>query len=456
MPYDPLLRLPRRGARTTNTGSVTSLTAGVGITLTPNPITTTGSIALSNTAVTPGTYGDGSHVGQFTVNQQGQLTFAQNVAITFPSTAGPLLDAVHNTDTVAHTPVLGDLIYANSTPKWQALAGQITTTRMFLRQTGTGSVSAAPAWDTLVAGDIPALAYVTSVALSAPAEFTVSGSPVTSSGTLTLTKANENANTVWAGPTSGAPAQPTFRTLVIGDIPDLSSIYATAANAFDNSLRYGFSTYQTPGSTVITQTRLAGTKTTAGTASESFDTDRFYVNYATSTALNTNGGVDISSVGPDARFQHLFDGTWWFKTGSLATDVQNVRIWTGYFSATLGSPNADTLSAGFTAVAFRFSTAVDGTTWHTFTRNGTSNTFTAKDSTVAVNANTAYVLRIKAVSTSEIDFYINGVLVTSHTSGGGDVLPGVAVNIDWASTWVNLSAGTARNEKLHRFWQSLY
>jgi hypothetical protein len=43
---------------------------------------------------------------------------------------------------------------------------------------------------------------VTSVALSAPSEFTVSGSPVTSSGTLALAKANQSANQVWAGPAS--------------------------------------------------------------------------------------------------------------------------------------------------------------------------------------------------------------------------------------------------------------
>lgn len=60
---------------------------------------------------------------------------------------------------------------------------------------------------------------VTSVALTVPAEFSVSGSPVTSSGTLAVTKANESANTVWAGPTSGSAAQPTFRALVSADLP---------------------------------------------------------------------------------------------------------------------------------------------------------------------------------------------------------------------------------------------
>jgi hypothetical protein len=62
-------------------------------------------------------------------------------------------------------------------------------------------------------------APVTSVALAAPAEFTVSGSPVTSTGTLTFTKATQSANLVYAGPTTGSPAAPTFRAAVTADIP---------------------------------------------------------------------------------------------------------------------------------------------------------------------------------------------------------------------------------------------
>jgi len=64
---------------------------------------------------------------------------------------------------------------------------------------------------------------VTSVAISMPAEFSVSGSPITGSGTLAVTKANENANTVYAGPGSGSAAAPTFRTLTVADLPFIVS-----------------------------------------------------------------------------------------------------------------------------------------------------------------------------------------------------------------------------------------
>lgn len=60
---------------------------------------------------------------------------------------------------------------------------------------------------------------VTSVGLSLPGIFVVSGSPVTTSGTLTGTLATETANAVFAGPPSGGAATPTFRALVTPDLP---------------------------------------------------------------------------------------------------------------------------------------------------------------------------------------------------------------------------------------------
>lgn len=60
---------------------------------------------------------------------------------------------------------------------------------------------------------------VTSVALTVPTGFAVSGSPVTSSGTLAVTENTQSANTVKAGPTSGGAATPGYRALVPADYP---------------------------------------------------------------------------------------------------------------------------------------------------------------------------------------------------------------------------------------------
>lgn len=68
-------------------------------------------------------------------------------------------------------------------------------------------------------GEGGAVGTVTSVGLSAPTQFSVLGSPITSSGSLSLGWANQNANTVLAGPAMGSPAAPTFRGLTAQDLP---------------------------------------------------------------------------------------------------------------------------------------------------------------------------------------------------------------------------------------------
>jgi len=75
---------------------------------------------------------------------------------------------------------------------------------------------------------------VTSVALALPSIMEVSGSPVTTSGTLTGTLTTQAINVIFAGPSSGAAAVPTFRALTTADIPALgiSNDTTTATNLF--------------------------------------------------------------------------------------------------------------------------------------------------------------------------------------------------------------------------------
>lgn len=60
---------------------------------------------------------------------------------------------------------------------------------------------------------------VTSVGLTVPGRQSVAGSPITSAGTLAVTDDPQNANEVFAGPSSGSPAVPGFRALVGDDLP---------------------------------------------------------------------------------------------------------------------------------------------------------------------------------------------------------------------------------------------
>ena len=74
---------------------------------------------------------------------------------------------------------------------------------------------------TVIAGSGSGTGTVTSVALALPAELSISGSPVTVSGTLTAAWAAQVINKIFASPASGASGTPGFRTLVAADIPSL-------------------------------------------------------------------------------------------------------------------------------------------------------------------------------------------------------------------------------------------
>jgi hypothetical protein len=86
---------------------VTSVATGTG--LTGGPITATGTISIANTTVTAGTYGSTSQVPSYTVNAQGQITAAADLAIS--ATAIGAVTAVTGTaneitSTGGQTPVL--------------------------------------------------------------------------------------------------------------------------------------------------------------------------------------------------------------------------------------------------------------------------------------------------------------------------------------------------------------
>lgn len=138
---------------------------------------------------------------------------------------------------------------------------------------GTSSTTAS--WSTVV----------TSIALSLPSIFSVSGSPVTSSGTITTTLATQSANFIFAGPVSGGAAAPTFRALVIADLP--TSI--PNANLANSAITVSAGTGLTGGGSVSlggsTTLNIGNTGVTAGT-----------YNFATIT-VNAQGQITSASSG---------------------------------------------------------------------------------------------------------------------------------------------------------------
>lgn len=150
-------------------------------------------VAFPERVVVKGSADDGVHGLQ--VLAGGVLLTNNGDQIVFGPTGSLLTNGVGSPEGVVTAP--GGSIYMDgSGPTW-------------LKASGVGNTG----WVKIGSGS------VSSVALSMPAIFSVSGSPVTTSGTLAVTLATETANLVFAGPTSGGAATPTFRALVNGDLP---------------------------------------------------------------------------------------------------------------------------------------------------------------------------------------------------------------------------------------------
>jgi hypothetical protein len=84
---------------------------------------------------------------------------------------------------------------------------------------------------TLVSVPRASVGETTVITMTVPSIFELTGSPLTATGTLAITLANQTANRIWASPASGPAAPPGFRALVVADLPDLSSTYQAAASA---------------------------------------------------------------------------------------------------------------------------------------------------------------------------------------------------------------------------------
>lgn len=219
--------------RINKTQAITWATAG-SVAMAYNSSTNTVSASLNTTGVSEGTYGSATQSAVITVNAQGQITAASNTNVTpawssitsTPTTLagyGITNGVTTSTQVIAGTGLAGGgALTGNVT---LTLASQAASTLLGNPSTSSGIPSAitiGSGLDLSTGGVLSATGgggSVTSVGLSLPSQFTVTGSPVTGSGTLTGTWNSQSANLIFAGPSSGASAAPTFRSMVTGDLP---------------------------------------------------------------------------------------------------------------------------------------------------------------------------------------------------------------------------------------------
>ena len=255
---------------------------------------------------------------------------------------------------------------------------------------------------------------VTSVALSLPSIFTVSGSPVTGTGTLTGTFNTQTANYVFAGPTTGSSATPTFRALVSADIPSLSYVSSITS-----------STLTVAGTSSIPTINLTSGIVTAGTTGSVtlipvITVDTYGRVTAVTTAANPQGTVTSVAA---------------LTLGTTGTDLSStVANGTTTPVITLNVPTASATNRG----------ALSSTDWTTFNNKG-SGSVTSVSGTGTVNG-----ITLTGTVTSSGSLTLGGTLGSiANSQLSNSTISGVSLGSNLfsltAGTGVSFSAGTTYN-----------
>lgn len=385
------------GISVTPSGSdITIAATGAELTFSDSLVNTSGTVTLVGDSATPG---DSKYYG---TNSSGTLGYYALPTGTVTSVALSLPSSIL---TVSGSPVTTT----------GTLTGSLATqTANYIWAGPTTGSAAAPTFRALVAADLPSgTGTVTSVGLSDASTtpiYNISGSPVTTTGTLDFTLKTQTANYVFAGPTTGSAAQPGFRALVSADIPNNaanttgnaatasevaitttisnSTFYPvlTPANTTEVQALYDANTFTfNPGTGTMNITTLqltnalgaayggTGISTASSTGVPSISSGTWSVNSVLPISL---GGTDNASLGVTAGGIIYTDGTKLQNTGAgtggqyLASAGSSEPVWKSLTAPTMQVFTGLVTTTGFVFVV----TSANATIGATYTNN--SQTFT--------------------------------------------------------------------------------
>ena len=193
------------------------------------------------------------------------------------------------------------------------------------------------------------------------------------------------------------------------------------------------------GATTATNVGFPAAPTLTATVTSADDAQAPWLNHATTATAGNSSGV-ISAAFTYIRPDWSPKFSAYIKTD--ATAITTTGYWVGMFSAAPDNATAPNIHAA----AFRYYTSVDGTAfWRTVTIAGTGASATVTTTSQSILANTAYQLNIDCTSGSDCKFYINGSLVSTHTTQ----LPASGQTMGYGAR-VTALAAAARNIKWSR------
>ena len=267
---------------------------------------------------------------------------------------------------------------------------------------------------------------VTSVALSLPNIFSVSGSPVTTSGTLTGSLASQTANRVFAAP-NGSNGTPSFRALVADDLPDLSSVYLPISGGTVSS-----------NLTISGNLTVNGTTTTVNSTTVSVDDKNIELG-------STASPSDASADGGGLTLKGTTDHTWnWVNSTDAWTSSEHIDLASGksFFINGTSVLSGSTLGSGVTGSSLTSVGTLTSGTWSASTiavdKGGTGQTSYTNGQLLIGNSTGNTLSKATLTAGSNVTITNGGGSITiaatdtntTYTAGNGLDLSGTTFALD--------------------------